>query len=377
MNIDLHQRLEQKAAKKSFYQKYVNINRFLFYLSFFGNLASISMSYFFLYFILTTSVGAIFPSWVLIATTIILLTALEVLKREVFRVTTLNFLDFKNVMHNKVRTLALCSIILIGVSFYGAISGAHRLSSNDTKIANDKTEIAKKYEDSLRSVYQLKIADVEKEIGLLKSKIEQKDIELSKIENRARLTDVQLERVSYLKKEKEDLKSDIIRYEAKIDDLNQSKQKEYELYLLRVDNDFKYKEKDNTLSSIVFVILSIIVEFLILIGVYHNIRYNIKSFEEMDKELKNNPKYQQYRNAVSIIDIIYTDNTNINDKLPTTTDMLMLCKMNNVNVNQKEITSIMKLLNNLKVIKTKGGTRYFIKDKKTAEDEVKQYFRVK
>ena len=174
MKINDFKKLEEKINGQNFNQGYKNINLLMFVLSIFGHLASIFLAYFALSKVLSGVIENN-PAVVFI-TSVILLSGLELIKRDIFDKFSIQYLKVKSFTKD-VLPLFILSCAIISTSFYASIHGAAEFSSKTDVIEKDKKEIITKINDSLTSVYNVKILDIENEIKSVKSKIETKDKE--------------------------------------------------------------------------------------------------------------------------------------------------------------------------------------------------------
>lgn len=374
MKLSDYKKLEDVIKNQDFNSSYKSIDRVMFYLSIFGHVSSIFLAYFLVYKILS---GAITDNTLIVTiASIILLCGLELLKREIFDKFSLQQLKFKSFLSKEVLPLLIFSTLIISLSFYASIKGAQEFSSKSKVIDEKSDNTIKLYEDSLTNIYNLKIVDVENDIKSIKIKIEEKDKEQTSIESNLPISYQQKNRVKDLKSEKLSLKSDISNYELDIknnkDELS-SKIKSYEDKVKVVSTT----EKDeNETNSFFFVMISTLIELIILAGVYFNKYFKFRSYSEFKSKIDRDPNYQKWLLYNSILDIIYTPDTKINDKLLSTKNIIDLCKLNGIILLQKDIVSCFKLLGSINIVKSSGSVRYISKTKEIAYETLKTHFNV-
>ena len=166
MKISEFQKLEQSIKEQDFDKSFKNINKVMFFLSIFGHIASIFLAYFLVSKILS---GAITDNPILVAvSTIILLSGLELLKREIFDKFSLQQIKHKSIFKSDVLPLGIVSLVIVSISFFSSIKGAKEFSSKTDEIDSQIEVNIKTYEDSLR---RMSTVDIEK----LKLKIEKID----------------------------------------------------------------------------------------------------------------------------------------------------------------------------------------------------------
>ena len=150
--------------------------------------------------------------------------------------------------------------------------------------------------------------------------------------------------------------------------------KEYESKINESSGEKKNENKNNTLF---FVIISTLVEFVILAGVYFNRYYKIRTYNEFRAKIERDPNYQKWILYDSIIDLIYNVDTKINDKAPSTKSIIELSKLNGNNILQKDANDFVKVLSSLGILRTSGSAKYFLKSKDIAKEIIKSHFNIK
>jgi hypothetical protein len=373
MKINEFRKLEEKINGQDFNKGYKTINIVMLFLSIFGHFASIFLAYFMLSKVLS---GAMTDNPIAVfITSIIILGGLELIKRDVFDKFSIQYLKFKGFTKD-VMPLFLLSFTIIGVSFYSSISGAKEFSSKEDAIDNNKKELLVKYNDSLTKVYNVKIAQIDTEIKSEKEKINIKDKEQTELESIQPPSRSQKSRIKDLKSEKEALKLDIKKLE---DDVNSTKRelntkiKEHET---DVNIETEDKKKDNSSNSLSFILISTLIEIVILAGVFFNEYYKFRSYREFRDKIEKDPNYQKWMLYDQILDIIYTEDIKMNQKLPGNKAIIDMCKVNDIIVLPKDITDFLKVMNGLGIIKTSGSSRYINKQRDLSFESLRKNFNI-
>ena len=159
MKINEFKKLEEKINGQNFNQGYKNINVVMLLLSIFGHFASIFLAYF----ALSKVLGGVIennPVAVFIAS-IVMLSGLELLKRDIFDKFSIQYLKVK-AFTKDVLPLFILSLAIIGTSFYASINGAKEFSSKEAVIEQNQKVVVNQFADSLTTVYNVKVAEVEK-----------------------------------------------------------------------------------------------------------------------------------------------------------------------------------------------------------------------
>ena len=301
MKINEFKKLEKKINNQNFNQGYKNINLVMLLLSIFGHFASIFLAYF----ALSKVLGGVIennPVVVLMAS-LIMLTGLELLKRDIFDKFSIQYLKVK-AFTKDVLPLFILSLLIICTSFYASIQGAKEFSSKEAVIEQKQEETVNQFSDSLNKVYNIKIDGIESEIKVNKDKIDSKDKEQTELEAIQPPTRSQKSRIKDLKDEKTTLRTDITKLETdeanvKIELANKIKEHE-----TTVDDDAKNKKKDNNSNSLAFVLISTLIELVILVGVYFNEYYKFRSYKEFRNRLEKDPNYQKWMIYDQMLSII-------------------------------------------------------------------------
>lgn len=373
MKINEFKKLEDKINNQNFNQGYKNINILMFVLSIFGHIASIFLAYFALSKVLSGVIENN-PVVVLLAS-VILLSGLELLKRDIFDKFSIQYLKVKTFTKD-VLPLFLLSIAIISTSFYASIHGAKEFSSKTESIEKDKKEIITKISDSITLSYNTKILDIENEIRNVKSKIETKDKEQTELEAIQPPTRSAKQRIKDLKDEKNILRTDITKLEsdeAKVKEELSIKIKEQETEII---SETEKKKEGSENNSLAFVLISTLIEIIILAGVYFNEYYKFRSYREFRQKIEKDPNYQKWLLYNQILEIIYPEDTKMNQKLPSNKVIADMCKVNEIIVLPKDVINFLKVLNNLGIIKTSGSTRFVSKQRDLAFDILRKHFNI-
>jgi hypothetical protein len=137
-----------------------------------------------------------------------------------------------------------------------------------------------------------------------------------------------------------------------------------------------FKKEDNSKNTIAFVIISTLIELTILAGVYFNEYYKFRSYREFRDKLEKDPNYQKFLLYDEILHVIYTEDTKMNQKLPSNKAIIDMCKVNDMVVLNKDIMDFLKVISNLGIIKVSGSAKYINKQRDLAFDILKNHFGV-
>jgi len=373
MKINEFRKLEEKINGQNFNKGYKTINVVMLLLSIFGHFASIFLAYF----ALSKVLGGVIennPVVVFIAS-VVMLSGLELLKRDIFDKFSVQYLKVK-AFTKDVLPLFLLSVTIIGVSFYASIHGAKEFSSKEDAIDSNKKEILVQYNDSLTNVYNVKISEIEAEIKTDKDKIDVKDKEQTDLEAIQPPTRSAKQRIKDLKDEKTVLREDITKLEGDVNSTKQELSTKIKEHEDEISADTEDKKKDNSSNSLAFVLISTLIELIILAGVYFNEYYKFRSYREFRDKIEKDPNYQKWMLYDQVLEVIYTEDTKMNQKLPSNKGIIDMCKVSDIIVLPKDITNFLKVMAGLGIIKASGSSRYINKQRDLAFEILRKHFNI-
>jgi hypothetical protein len=378
MKIDEFKKLEKKITGYNFNQNYKNVKNIMVALSYFGNLTSIFLAYFFMSGVITGAVGDGNLIFVFIAS-IIILSGIELLKRDIFDKFSIQYLKDKGIT-KLVIPLLITSFILISASFYSSLTGAKEFSSKSDQLELIKKDQLKEYSDSITDIYSNKISLINSEIESYKETFKEKDNEQTVInkslQERGYLTRSERERNNQLKEEKEFLFIQVSNSENKLKEIKTERDDIIKKYSDEVSKETDDKKKDNSKNSLIFVILSTIIELVILTGVFFNQYYKFRSYKEFRNKIEKDPNYQKWLLYDQMLSIVITEDTKVNQKLPSNKSIIDSCKVNDIIILPKDVTNFLKVLNNLGIIKSSGSVKYVVKTRDIAQEILRTNFNI-
>ena len=371
MKIEEFKELDKKINQQTFKESYKNFNIILNILSYLGNVASVFLSYFLLSKVFYNVFSDNF--FVVLITSVIILGGLELIKRDVFDKFSILYIKTKK-LTKEVMPLFLVSLFVISITFYASINGSKEFSHKEKVYETEKNTIAQKYSDSITNLYQTKIVDIEKEIkdnkvsieGFINKKLEYEQSDVKRRDKERMFSDFNNEinnRREFIIK----LENDINLIKTERDNIIKTKKDELE----KVTSE---KKDENSSNSLIFIVLSVLIEIVILIGVYFNEYYKYKSYKEFKEFIENDKNYQKWFIYSEILNIIYLQDLNENKKLMPIKNIISMCKNNGLIVSQKDIMDFNKLLTSLGVIRVSGNSKYINKEKEKAVSILKEHY---
>ena len=362
MKYDEYKKLEHTITNQNFNQNYKTINIVLIILSYFGHIASIFLAYFMLSKVIE---GAMTGNIVVAGiASVILLCGLELLKRNMFDRFSISFLKLKGIT-KEVLPLFFISLTIISLSFYASIKGASEFSSKSAEIEVKGKETIKTYNDSLTKVYT-------DEIKGLEDSFKSKDETLTNLQNLAltqRLSKDQRTTISDLSTQKKDIQQQVTDKKTEL----ATKIKEHEV---GVTTEAAGQKEDNSKNSIMFIIISTLIELTILAGVFFNEYYKFRSYNEFRDKIEKDPNYQKWLLYDEMLKVIFTEDTKVNQKLPSNKAIIDMCKANSLFILPRDIIDFIRLLNSINIIRTSGSAKYFGKQREIAFETLRRHFNI-
>jgi hypothetical protein len=369
--------LEDKLKEQTFNTSYKTINTLLTVFSYLGNLISIFLAFFFLFSIISIGISNIYISG---GVSILLLIGLELFKRDVFKKFSFAILSKKKNIQTYV-SLLIFSLLLIFMSFYSSLTGAKMFSNKNTQIENTQDKLIENYRDSIYTKNLSKNNIIEKEINFYKEKLIIKDNEQfeinKKLQSNATLSRSEKDRNVQLTNEKTEINSFILKNELLLNNNSKYQDSLITNYTVQIKDKSKTEILKNSNDSIIFILLSTIIEFVILFGVFFNVYFLNKSYTEYKKNIQYDPIFQKWYLYNEVLNILYPKNIKINQRIQTLNSIIDMCKINNIYADKKEIESFLKLCNNIGIITQKGSYRYIMQQYDSAYELLKTHFNIK
>lgn len=379
MKIKEFEKLDKKINNQNFHESYKTINNVMIALSYFGHLASIFLAFFMFSKVLF---GVMENKIVVYMATIIMLSAIELLKRDIFAKFTKLYLKLK-AFTKDVLPLFILSVSIIGISFYSSLKGAAEYSSKSDKIEADSKDILTKNIDSISKPYLLKISNKEKEITTLETDLNglrSQQRQLNDLALEGSLNPGQKKLLSSLPRQIKEIelqnKPYIDSKNSEIKAIKDELKKEVKTYENEHNKETNKKKNDNSKNSVAFIIFSVFIEISILAGVYFKDYYDFRSYREKKAQIEKDPSFQRWKIYTQILEVIYTEETKMNQKLPSGKSIIETCKTSGFIILPRDISDFMKVTTNLGIIKTSGSVRSINKQRDAAFESLNKHFNI-
>lgn len=278
MNLKEYDKLRIKRDKKDFEGRNKGLNKWLFRISWIGNIGSIFFAYFLIYPALykAISIHLFEGMWSMILanfTTVLILAIFELIKRYVVKNFSLEYFENNKKINAAITGLFSVTLLVIALSFYVSISGSKNLATTSGKVNiiienNTNTEIDsvnKKYEDKM-SPYVKDNENLRKLNNDLRQKLIETPVTYSNIRNGYQANiDKNLE---------------VIKTNENVIDIMKG---ELDNAINRLNKTLIDKKENNKNADIgiifLFIVLTIVDEFIIILGIYFREYYEHKLYE--------------------------------------------------------------------------------------------------
>lgn len=402
MKIGEVKKLEKYAdyVNQTFNSGYAKINQALHWFSILGHVGVVLVGYIYIQQLLL-DVKSTIPVWAATGIAGIFLIIFEFLKREVIARFATEHVNQRFALSPGVLSLLGTSLLVMGFSFYVTFSGANKFSNKSEEIITDKENLTQVITDSLTEKYdELKEEQVQKWEGKAEqyyaSKKELQDNVKSRedknVRHARRMQWSEADRIAYDNniaanqrdlEEIDRLNQKIEEYEARRDTSVAKLERELKgiiaAKLNKLDDKFSRTSDKNENNYLAFIIISILLEAVIMFGIYFNHYYQIRSGREYDLLRSSDPRLQRYLKWQKVLAVIYDKNVTpaMDQALPSAADLEVLLDSRGVNIKQQELnTEFFKMLSSLNIIETRGNKRYLKKQYEDALNAINSQFEI-
>lgn len=367
MNLKSFKKLESKVKKPDFGKDFKSLNYILKSLSIFGNIISIFLASFFVTELLSVAIDNPLVYWII---AIIALSGLELTKREIFFRFSRDFIRTNSIFKSSALPMLFFTMVLISLSFYSSLSGAQKFSSKTDLIEVETAERVDIFTDSTNTLYQDKISVLELRNAELFESNKKTDEQIERV-----LTDhpTWVNTAKKLRDGKNENNIQISKNDDKIKELKQERDEIIAKYTESIEGKSGKEIDKNKNDSFVFIMISTLIEFLILIGIYFSNIYNFRRYRDTKEKLLSDDNFRTYYEYSEIIDILYL-NRKEKDMIPGIDLMIDLLTMNKVYITKKQIEDALKLFEALNIIEVNEEYSYLTKDKEESQKILEDHF---
>jgi len=356
MNINKYKKLKEAIEVNTFEKSYGVINIVLFAFTILAHLASIVFGYIFLFDLMNISTDNFWGKFIIVPLiTLISLGSFELLKRFLFRQTTLNYF-IKRSITKEVFGTSMLSLLLIILTFYLSLNGAEQMGDRSKVIENTTEVKINSKTDSITKVYDNKIAKLEAD----------KATYFDMITKQTRSRELRSQYNSLIETTNNDIKQ-----------LESDKERKIRQNTLAENKKASVKNIEVDKNIVSFLIICTFIEIIILIGVWFNTYYEFRSFKEFNDRVHNQNNYKRYLINEVLLDLVYNKGkVQIGDLLDSSKYIKRLTNIKGVNVTEKQIKDFFVLTKHLKITTTEANRRFVSKGYDEAKQIILDYYNV-
>jgi hypothetical protein len=355
-------KLEEKIANRAFSSTYSQIERMLFALSYVGNIASIGFSFYFGYDLFYNTISD--TPWVATTLSIIFLSLIELLKRELFVKFSEEIFFGKDIRTPLGIILTIFTLSVVGISFYSSMKGGVELADKNKSTKNHNTIAV----DSSTKVYQVEKISLKRDfdsLDLANKELSKRKYYLDNKEVSKKYTNID-ELKNTLSGEISGNKTKMLIIETKISEIDTKIAK------------LQDKNEDKSGARVTMIaILAFLIEMLILLGIMFKYYYQSRSYHEYKARLDTDDRLATYQLYRQIVEYCIPPDTKNSSKLPATLACVELCRINSLFVQQKQVINFYRLLGSLKLATIQGKVRYAMKNKTEILNSLEVYFNIR
>jgi len=363
---DFYVKMLNKTVNKPYSIRFYWMWLTLFVGSIFGNVGSIFLAYFFFNDLFSSSMIDMAGTGTVIGI-VTFLTIFELLKRYIFDLFSLEYLKVgKQLFNKKMTSFIISTVLLISLSFFFSMTGAQKFMNKQDAIITQKQQMESKQIDSIVNYYEVsKIQSLREERAKIQDRLDNID-KNTKGWNMAQAKDI----IKDYNEQIQNISKEVSNYEAERDsNIAQFKK-------VNAENIDRTSEK-NKMDIIWFVIVSAIIEFLILIGVYYNKYYTFQTVVEYEREVANSPNYKKWLKAKEVLELIFETGIQPEDQISSTNEILELIKINEHNISKNEVENAFKVFGHLKIYSRVGNKRVLKMKEEDSFLALKNHFKIK
>lgn len=356
MNIEKFKKLRETIEVNTFELSYKWIDKISSVFAILAQITSVGFGYIFLSDLIFDSTDNFWGKVIIVPLiALISLSTFELLKRFLFRQTTLNYFITRSISKEVLGT-AILSAALIILTFYLTLSGAKNMGDRSKHIESvTETKINNKT-DSITKIFDGKIALLQKD----------KDTYLQMITSGTKSRELRTQYNTLL----ESTNNDIKKLEADKED----KIKEYQTF---ETGKASVKQKEVSKNIVSFLILSTCIELFILLGVWFHTYFDFRTFKEFSDRVSSQANFKKFLTNEKLLEMIFNKGkVKIGDTLDSSSHIKRLSLIKGINVTDKQIADFFVLTKHLKITDTVSKKRIVEKSYEEAKLIISDYYNV-
>jgi hypothetical protein len=369
MNLNEYDDLRVKFEDKNYETKFKWFDKFLFLASFGGNAAAIFFAFFLLYPLLNKMIsthitGGTFAVLLGGFFTIAFLTVFELIKREIVKVFSVDFVKAQNKIKNWSNGIIfIILLVIVGSSYFLSLKGAIEFSKTsegaNTAIVSNNTLLT----DSLTLVNESNKKPIVDEIeNLRKSNKELRDKrDNTPLNYRAARTEYN----TLIKDNEQSIEDNLI----KIKKLDQDLLQRIKEIKAQENQDITSNTSKDSNAIFIFFIVSTIIEIAIIVGVFFRQKYQYQSYVEAKVKLE--PIMKKKEKYSTLLKIIYRNGEiKVDDQVISLSKLTEMMKSKGGQYSAKAVKEFYDEMTQLGVFNVVSNKRFALVDYEEAKRQL-------
>lgn len=365
INHDEYLKLKEETVEQSYKDTHKITDRGLYVFSWFGNAVSIFLAYFFVESLFNSAFVEISGNIVLPIMIVFFLSMFELLKRKVFEIYSKNIIRSNFMVFTKnMLSYNFIVLLLVGGSFYLSLSGAQKfMNQGDVIVKNTETNINSKV-DSINTYYfNTYISPMIEENKILNAQ-NNDFLQASQKMYASKYTSLIEQNNNKISSNKSTIEKYELERDKKISEIKISENKK-----------LSEKQSQNSSNILIFIMVSVVIELVILIGIYFDKYYTYRIVKEYEQNIMDTPTRKRWKVYDEIAEVAF-EGLSAGDALPSANDIKDIIIANGVNASPKDLDNFFKMMNYLKIIERKGNKRILNMTSSKIRETLKVYYKI-
>jgi len=367
ISFEKYVELKTDSLTESYVKRFKWIDKFLYWFSWFGNGVSVFLAFFFIQSLFFSSFMEVGNSVFVTLGIIFFLTMFELLKRYIFGMFSKEYIKSKfHVFRKNMIGFIAGVLILVCGSFYFTLNGAMKFTDNKATFTEKTETTISAQTDSLNTFY---FSHYIKPLMDDNKILTDQNTSYTQQVTQATYKTKYMGLIEANNKKIESNKTQIANYEKRRDD---------EIAKLNDTQNKKLNESLDTNKSnvIAFLILSTLIEFIIMLGVYFDKFYRFKVTEEYEKTVVETPEFKNWYKFNEMLRVIYARVKEVGDPIPTSAELTDLFDVGGSKIDKKSFDKFIKLLYYLDIVKLDGRRRVLNMKEENGIKKLRNYFNI-
>lgn len=367
LSFDQYTKLKSRTVSKSYSERFKWVDRFMYAFSWFGNAVSVFLAFFFLQslFNASFSIGTEY-TWLITSGIIFFLSMFELLKRYVFSMFSIEFIKVQfKIFKRSMFTFIISVLALLIGSMYLSLNGAQKFIDNEEIFETQTTTIVKSEVDSITSYYN----------NTLILPLIQSNNKLNEQNDEFLETSKKMYATKYTRLINENNKK-IENNNIKIDDYE--KERDFKVEQIRKESESNLSEtlSQNKDNIITFILISLLIELIIIFGIYYDKIYDYRTIKEYEDTVINTTEFKTWHKYNFLLEMIFNTVKEVGEKLPSTDNIIDMARIAKSPITKVEFDRFINILYLLEIISKEGNRRITNIPLENAKKLLKDYYKI-